>query len=1811
MNATLKRAARAPLSVFGDKATLSLLLAFVLVCSGVAGPAASMSGVRAQDVLPTQPGGVPPAGQPSDTVVVYGPRRFDRAAAPMSKFIERFTLPEGVGAPFNIHVQNGLSPDVVREEGLPQDMGRVPFADIRINHASVFEPGEIGLNAETPPRREITLVSSNTLEVSMVGRADAFLSITITATRLPAPPPVINDFNPRRGPAGTIVTLSGSALAPHAEPPAVTFAGSGGHRLPALVHFAGLSEVRVSVPNGAQSGPIVLETRGGSASTAEPFTVGTTQDFGLTVAPSAAPAVQGGTATYVVHLNSLQSSFTQVARLSASDLPAGTLVAFEPEHITSGATSSLHVRLPGTGLAPGSYSFNISATASIDNQDVVRTSAATLNVIAAGQTTLTGRVLSTDREPIIGATASLDGQSATTDAAGVFILSGVTAGSERPLMVDGRTASAPNRTYPVILEPAAVVAGEANTVPYIFYLPPIDVEAEVELVPGQGAVASNPRVPNLTMTVPADANLRNRDGSPVARVSITPLDIDRTPAPLPPDVTTALVYTSQPGGAVASVAMPVVYPNLIGADPGTRVDLYAFNHDTVRWYVYGFGRVSADGRTIAPETNPSTGRPYGLPDFSWHFPSIGRERDPGPPPTLDFTFGGDGGKDGRNEDEGEEDDCPSTRTSNTVDLTTGIKIEETTDISIGGARGGLRLSRVYTSDLAQVCSTCPFGRGTSHNYAVRLSGTWAVGGAGRVRMPEEGGGRLFNYARTDADGALVFSSTATINQLDDVVRKLTDGTFEYRTGGGKVLRFNASGRLTALVDRNGNTTTLTYTGANLTQVTDAVGRSLTLEYSAGRIIKATDPTGRVWEYDYGSVGALTRVTDPLGQETRYQYTSVGARLTSVTDRRGNVVKRITYDAVGRVTSQQFADGGVESYAYTLSGNVVTSVAVTDPLGRVETKRFSAAGYIIGITDALGQESRTVRAIGTNLPLSSTGPCGCTEDTRQFDARGNVTAVTDRLGQTTSFEYEPLFNRVTKMTDKLGRVTLYAYDARGNLISATDALNRTTSFTYDGFGQLTGVTDALNHTTVMEYDARGHLSAVTNALGHRSAFEYDLLGRLTNAADPLGRSSVFEYDVRDRLVSATDAAGATTRFEYDANGNLTRLTDGLGRDWLTSFDDKNRAETVTDPLGHVRRLVYNAADELTFTISPSRRRVAYAYDRRGQLTTVTDETGGVSRFAYDAYGQLTTVADPRGHTVSYTYDELHRPSLKRDPLGQVSTAAYDAVGNPVRLTDRLGRQTELVYDALDRISRAAYADATVAYAYDAAGRPTRIDDTQSGFIEWAYDDANRLLHETTPQGIVAYDYNAAGQRTSLAVADRQPVAYDYDAAGRLHTITQGPEVFTYAHDALSRPTSLNRPNGVNTTYAYDAAGRLLRLRHANAAGQPVEDFRYGYNEDDEITNVSSLLNSSPLPQAKNAATADAANRVPQFGPAAYTFNAEGQTTSKADAQGTATYLWDARGRLTRVTHTNAPPVSYTYDALGRRTARTESAATTDFLYDGDDVALDRASGGTTVDYLNGISIDDKLRQTNSSGGDSYFLQDHINSTVALTDAAGHVSESLTYEAFGGGLNNGITRYGYTGREHDSVTGLLYYRARWYDSHQGRFISEDPLGFGSGLNFYSYVEGNPISLIDPLGLDACYVLFPDYPITYLGKLTTKNLGGHAGVLGYDESTGSTRYYEYGRYGNKNGVVKRRSIPNLKIGADGQPVPASLDALKKTLSEKYGKNTPATLKCQKVDEQKVFDYAEQYKNDSNRPPYSWNPLKPNHCRSFATDAINAGRN
>ncbi|MEP6850583.1 MAG: RHS repeat-associated core domain-containing protein [Acidobacteriota bacterium] len=126
--------------------------------------------------------------------------------------------------------------------------------------------------------------------------------------------------------------------------------------------------------------------------------------------------------------------------------------------------------------------------------------------------------------------------------------------------------------------------------------------------------------------------------------------------------------------------------------------------------------------------------------------------------------------------------------------------------------------------------------------------------------------------------------------------------------------------------------------------------------------------------------------------------------------------------------------------------------------------------------------------------------------------------------------------------------------------------------------------------------------------------------------------------------------------------------------------------------------------------------------------------------------------------------------------------------------------------------------------------------------------------------------------------------------------------------------------------------------------------------------------------------------------------------------------------------------------------------TKITYDSLDVMDDDAGSGLTT-CQNGFKIDSKLKEVTDRQA-KYFLQDHLGSTIGLSDSNQNLTSSASYDSFGNSTNSLSTRYQYTGREYDNFFGLYYYRARWYDQNLGRFISEDPIGFRGGINLFGY-------------------------------------------------------------------------------------------------------------------------------------------------------------
>lgn len=822
-----------------------------------------------------------------------------------------------------------------------------------------------------------------------------------------------------------------------------------------------------------------------------------------------------------------------------------------------------------------------------------------------------------------------------------------------------------------------------------------------------------------------------------------------------------------------------------------------------------------------------------------------------------------------------------------------------------------------------------------------------------------------------------------------------------------------------------------------------------------------------------------------------------------------------------------------------------------------------------LTDSLSnQTSYTSELIGGRwVPLSVQGS-GCSSCT----LRGTI-----------SYTYDSNGNALTR-TDELGRTTAYAYDSNGNVLSVSVPLGSghyaVTSYTYNSLNEVLTSTDPLGNVTTNTYDSKGNLLTVTTpapASGVSASvtqFAYNSLGELTAITDPLGNATTLTYTSAGLVSTVTDAQSHVTTYGYDAHGNRTSVTDALSHQTTFAYDSMDRLTTITYPDTTTTTFGYDYRGRRTSVTDQNGKTTSYTYDDADRLLTVTDAATNVTTYAYDTENNLASIKDANNHTTSFAYDAFGRVTQTTFPSSLTESYSYDAVGNLTSKTDRKGQYIAYTYDQLNRLMLKTYPDTTtVNYTYDNDSRLTQVSDP-TGTYSFTFDNMGRLANTTTQYAFLtgrnfttSYVYDAASNRTGFTDPESGSSTYAYDTLNRLQTLTPPSAIssgnFGFGYDALSRRTTLTRPNSVNTAYSYDNLSRLLSVTHAKSGTtldgtayavdsvgnrtsltpQPsgtASNFTYdSIYELTQVTQGSSTTESYSFDPVGNrlsslgvsSYTNNSSNELTSTSTATYTYDNNGNTLTKVDSTGTTSYAWDYENRMTSVTLPGSGgTVSFKYDPFGRRIYKSSSSGTSIYAYDLQNLIEETNSSGAVVSrYTQGVKIDEPLAMLRS-GTTSYYEADGLGSITSLTNTAGALAQTYTFDSFGkqtassGSLTN---PFQYTAREFDAETSLQFSRARYYDPNAGRFISEDPIGFRAGNNFYQYVLNDPLNSIDPLGLDTTVIIIYD---TGVGGIT---YGSHAALL-IDNGGNPILYDPAGMYGEKHHCGSGQACGDLDADA-----------------------------------------------------------------------------
>jgi RHS repeat-associated protein len=227
-----------------------------------------------------------------------------------------------------------------------------------------------------------------------------------------------------------------------------------------------------------------------------------------------------------------------------------------------------------------------------------------------------------------------------------------------------------------------------------------------------------------------------------------------------------------------------------------------------------------------------------------------------------------------------------------------------------------------------------------------------------------------------------------------------------------------------------------------------------------------------------------------------------------------------------------------------------------------------------------------------------------------------------------------------------------------------------------------------------------------------------------------------------------------------------------------------------------------------------------------------------------------------------------------------------------------------------------------------------------------------------------------------------------------------------------------------------------------------------------------------------------NELPSDGTYKCTYDAAGNMTSQTNIANdyVTYYTWDYRNRLVEVkqedNHNNVlNDEKFTYDINNNRIAVSLNGTPQLYtVYDGSNPYMDfNGSGQLTERYLyNPNALSQFYGQVNASGAVQWFLTDNIHSIRQVVSSSGNVLDAITYDPYGNILNQtnaaNAPRFLYAGGAYDSLTGYDQFGRRYYSPVDGRWTSQDPLGFRAGdANLYRYVFNVPTNAWDPTGAD----------------------------------------------------------------------------------------------------------------------------------------------
>lgn len=956
------------------------------------------------------------------------------------------------------------------------------------------------------------------------------------------------------------------------------------------------------------------------------------------------------------------------------------------------------------------------------------------------------------------------------------------------------------------------------------------------------------------------------------------------------------------------------------------------------------------------------------------------------------------------------------------------------------------------------------------------------------------------------------NSTLTLTQA-------AGGNYALQERHGRTFTFNASGSLTNIADQYGNSLTVGYTNNMVATVTDWTNRTFTFTYTSNQLTSVSDGTRTV---SYGYTGSdLTSVTDPESKTSTYLY-DTNHEITATIDANQQLVVSNIYDGFGHVTNQLTEGNPGKMWQIFWSGAQTMEI---DPAGGTNIYFYDNLSRLTGVQDALGNltqmfydgQNHVVATIsplyeinqyfydGNNNLIKTIDPFGFTNQ-YFYDGNNNLVQAIDANTNVSSFGYNAQFSLVGS-TNGAGDYVNYSYNGNGTLHTRADS-GGTTTYGYDSYGQLNSIaypsslgsesfvnnslgdvishTDGNNNVTTNSYNKRRQLlitAAPTNLI---TSLGYDAVGNLTTNKDARMNATINIWSPTRKLLStilpATPQGTPVVTNAYDARDWMMQTLDPLQNPTQFTNDLAGNLIATSDPLSRTTRMGYDADGRNIATTNAAGEKTLQQWSARGQLLVTTGNDSSLVRRGYDAAGNQSSLTNLNGRTWQFHFDGANRLTNTITPMGYSSTLKFNHQGLLQTLIDQATNTTTYGYDAKGRLTSRMDSVGTTTNGYDANNNLLNVVEPGDSTNSWTYDAYNRVSSYHDVYGnLIQYKYDGNGNLTNLVYPGGKNVYYAFDNNNHMTNVTDwAGRKTSIAYDLGGRLTSLTRPNGTQRIINYDADGEVTNIIEEAASKYPIAFYTLGWTNSGRVAWEF----AAPLPKYTNALPMrimwyDYDDRMINFEllPRTrlnVTNDANGNLTgAPLLTNAIVTYTYDARNRLL-----NVGGVTNSYDAMNNRVGQTQGSNSTVFVVNPNaklPQVLMRIKNGVTNYYIYGAGLLYQVTEAASGTNVLTYHYDYRGSTVALTDTNGNITDRIEYSLYGSTMVRAGTNdipFLFNGRYgvQTDANGLLYMRARYYNPYLCRFINADPSGFSGGLNFYAYANGNPVSLLDPFGLNA---------------------------------------------------------------------------------------------------------------------------------------------